>query len=138
MLKKRALVADAFAEIALAGYTFDMTPDELQTGLNRVEQMIGDWALLGLLFGYNLKGTGADLDDDAFTAPDAETIPYHGLIVSNAAVAIAGGFGKQVAPSTLADARRKYRNFLATHASIQPPSAVLDTGIMSSSQGRRY
>lgn len=140
MLKKRALVLDAFAEVALAGYTFDLTPDELQTGLQRLEQMAGDWVIIGLSFGYNLKGMpGADLDDDAFLGlTDEHAAPYLSLIVSNLAKALAGGFGKQCAPSTIETARRTYRNFLAVHASVQPPAATLDTGVVSSTQRRHW
>lgn len=142
-MKKRALVLDAFSEAAIAGYTFDLTADELQTGLQRLEQMVGDWAVLGLLFGFNVKGmSAADLDDEAFLpVPDGEADTshlYHSLIVTNLAKSIAGAFGKQCAPSTVEAARRTYRNFIATHSSVQPKGAALDTGIISSTQRRHW
>lgn len=138
-MKKRALVLDAFAEASIAGYTFDLTADELQTGLQRLEQMIGDWAMRGLLFGFNLQGMAtADLDDEAFLPvpagePDTPHL-YEALIVMNLAKSIAGAFGKQCAPSTIEAARRTFRNFLAAHASVQPKATGRDSGTLSSTQ----
>lgn len=143
-MKKRALVLDAFSEAAIAGYTFDLTADELQTGLQRLEQMIGDWALRGLLIGFNLQGMAtADLDDEAFLPapvgePDTSNLVYHGLIVTNLAKSIAGAFGKQCAPSTIEAARRTFRNFLAAHASVQPKATGRDAGTLSSTQRRTW
>lgn len=142
-MKKRALVLDAFAETALAGYTFDLTADELQTGLQRLERLIGDWAVRGLLFGFNLQGMAtADLDDEAFLpVPAGETDSshlYHELIVTNLAKSIAGAFGKQCAPSTIEAARRSFRNFLAAHASTQPKAGGRDPGTLSSTQRRTW
>ena len=56
---KRALVEQAFNEIALAGYVFDITPEELQACLNRLESMMATWSAQGLTLPYAFADDGS-------------------------------------------------------------------------------
>ena len=136
-MKKRQLVLDAFAEVALAGYAFDLTAEELQTGLQRLEQMVMEWSQHGIDIGYNTLGDAADLDNEVFlSAATDEAKKSVSAVVMNLAKRIAGGFGKQVAPSTLTAARESYRVLLAVAAknAAQSLATGRDTGVLSSTQ----
>ena len=44
---KRQFVAQAFEEIGLASYVFDLTPEQLQSALRRLDTMMAAWNALG-------------------------------------------------------------------------------------------
>lgn len=50
---KRVLVDMAYEECALAGYEFDVTPEELQSALRRLDALMGEWKVQGIDLGYN-------------------------------------------------------------------------------------
>ncbi len=103
MTTKRQLVTDAFAEIGLADYVFDIPTEQLQFGLRKLDAMMADWNGMGLRLGYAIPGDtgGGDLDTDA-GVPDRAWQ----AIVANLAVRIAPSMGKQLMPETKAAADR--------------------------------
>ena len=64
---KRQIVEAAYGEIALASYTFDLSADEIQSGIARIESMLRGWLNKGIDTGYVLPTTPAvsDPDDDS-------------------------------------------------------------------------
>ena len=62
---KRQLIADAFGELALASYDWDITPEEELAALRRLNTMLATWSTQGLQLGYhqNASATVADLDE---------------------------------------------------------------------------
>ena len=99
MIKKRFLVEQAYAELALAGYQFDLDPAEIQFGLQRLEFMIAEWSEaweldVGYLPASDLSEIDPD-DDSGLTAGKVRAIAL------NLAVEIAQNKGKQVSPLTL-------------------------------------
>jgi len=70
---KRQLVEQAFSECALNGWEYDITADEKDTALTRLDTLM--WELLGRGYdlGYNFPGVigGGDLDDAAGIPPQA-------------------------------------------------------------------
>jgi hypothetical protein len=40
---KREFVVQAFSEIGLASYVYDLQPEQLQTALNRLDSMLATW-----------------------------------------------------------------------------------------------
>lgn len=62
---KRQIVEMAYEECALAGYEFNVTPEELFTGLRRLDAMMAQWTAEGMGLNYNAPATfgGGDLED---------------------------------------------------------------------------
>jgi hypothetical protein len=50
---KRQLVDMAYEECALAGYEFDVSPEELQSALRRLDALMAEWKVQGIDIGYN-------------------------------------------------------------------------------------
>lgn len=105
MATKRQIVEGAFAELALAGYDFDLTPEELTTGLQRLDFMCARWAGEGITLGYAMADplVGSDLDDDSGLA-DAVLE----AVTANLALRLAALFGKTPAEFTKTTAKTGY------------------------------
>jgi hypothetical protein len=123
MTTKRQIVEDAFAELALAGNVFDLTPEELQTALVRLDRMLAYWESQGVVLGYAmpdpLLGSGLD---------DASGVPEGAVqtIVANLAVRMAGVWGKEVSQDTRNTAKQGLDALLG--AAVAPrPRALPDT-----------
>src|SRR5437868_8121035 len=60
---KEQLIDEAFAELRLAGYTFDIAPEEKQTALRRMDTMMATWEGRGIRVGYPLPSSpdGSDI-----------------------------------------------------------------------------
>ena len=50
---KQTLVNMAYEECALAGYEFDVSPEELQSALRRLDGLMAEWKVQGIDIGYN-------------------------------------------------------------------------------------
>ncbi|WP_052730358.1 packaged DNA stabilization gp4 family protein [Sphingomonas sp. SRS2] len=64
---KRAIVALAFQECRLNNYQFDLTPAELNAALQKLDNLMAEWAVTGRDLGYNYPisyGMG-DLEDES-------------------------------------------------------------------------
>jgi hypothetical protein len=87
-LTKGELVTAALGEFGISSYEFDITPEELASGVRRLNAMMAFWASKNLLLSY------ADSDDT-----DAESnIPGVALeaVITNLAIRLAPSYGKQV------------------------------------------
>ena len=115
MWTKRQLVEEAYAELALAGYVFDLQPEELQRGLRRLDAMMATWDGKSIRIGYRMPATPDDSDlDDESGIPDsaAETV------FLNLAIRLAPGGGKQISTDTRMSARQGYDTLL--YAAARP------------------
>ncbi|WP_443700165.1 packaged DNA stabilization gp4 family protein [Pseudomonas sp.] len=106
---KRQIVEAAYGEVALAAYTFDLSPDEIQAGLARIESMLRSWLTLGIDTGYVLPNTPAvsDPDDDS-----AMLDMYDEAVRTNGAIRIAPLFGKTVSAESRLAAALAYQAML--------------------------
>lgn len=99
---KREILADVFGELALAGYTFDINPEELQAALRKLDLMMATWSAQGINIGYafGLTPSGTDLDQDS-------GLPLFAVeaVVQGAAIRLAASKGKAVASSSKAVAK---------------------------------
>jgi hypothetical protein len=113
---KRELVEAAFAEIGLPVTTFNVGPDQLQRALGRLDDMMGTWDGKGIRLGYAMSSSadGSNLDDES-GIPDTA----FEAVITNLAIRIAPGRGKQVSPDTRATARAAYEGLLAR--AVYPP-----------------
>lgn len=114
MYTKRAIIEDAYAELALAGWVWDLQPEEIQWAVKRLDMMASRWAFKGIMIGY--PGSS----DPAGSNPDEE-LPVQDYaiepLVMNLAVTIAAGKGKQLQGRTLASAIQGYNDLIAEAAS---------------------
>lgn len=118
---KRQFITQAFEEIGLAAYVFDLTPEQLQSALRRMDAMVGGWNANGVRINYPLSSTpqSSNLDDDSGVPDFANEAIYLGL-----AVRLAPSFGKTVAPETKAFADMAYSN-MANQVAIPTPERQL-------------
>ena len=99
---KRQFIEASLTEIGLADYVFNLTANDLQTALRRLDSMMADWYERGILLGYPLppSPTESDLDENTGVPDRANE-----AIITNLAVKLAPSYGKQVSPQTLTAAR---------------------------------
>jgi len=102
---KRQLITEAFAEIGLADYVFDLQPEQLQRALRRLDTMIKQWEAKNILVGYPIPGSPEDslLDEETNLLQSAEE-----AVITNLAVRLAPAFGKQAMPETKVIAKNSY------------------------------
>ena len=123
---KQQLVEEAYAELALHGYVFDLDPEELQFALRRLDGMMGMWNGKGIRLGYPLPSSpdASNLDDDSNLPDYATEATYLSL-----AVRIAAGKGKQLTQQTLMLAKQAYDALLSRFA--MPPEQQLSSRLPS-------
>lgn len=113
---KQQLIEEAFSELALAGYVFDLSPEEMQTALRRLDSMLATWNGKGIRLGYPLPSSadGSNLDDDS-NLPDAAIE----AVYLNLAVRLAPSYGKQLSQDTRNSAKAAY-DVLMSRAAMPP------------------
>lgn len=113
---KQKIIEEAFGELALAGHVFDLSPDELQAALRRLDTMMATWQAKGIRLGYAFASdtVPSKLDDDSGIADSAVE-----AVFLNLAKRLAASYGKQLRPSTLATAKEAYDMLLGKAA--MPP-----------------
>lgn len=118
---KGQLVEAAFQELSLAeGDGFGITPAENARALARLDVMLATWDAKGVRLGYAFPSGPDDssLDTDS-GLPDSAVE----TVFLNLAKRMAPGFGKQLSPQTLQNAREGYDALLWVAA--QPPQQQL-------------
>lgn len=121
---KRQFVSAAFEEIGLAGYVFDLSPEQLESAMRRLDAMMADWNGKGIRLGYPLPGTPesselAELSEVPDSANEA--------IITNLALRLAPSYGKVVSAGTQAAARSAYSTILSRAA--MPPEQQLPNNL---------
>lgn len=110
---KRQYIEQAFSEIGLAGYVFDLSPEQLETALRQLDAMMMTWNGKGIQIGwpFSLSPGNSDLDTDTGNISWANEAIY-----LNLALRIAPGFGKAVMPETKINAKLAYDSVLSRAA----------------------
>lgn len=118
---KRQFITQAFEEIGLASYVFDLTPEQMDSALRRMDAMVAGWNANGVRLSYPLPSSPQNSDIDSETnVPDyANEAIYLGL-----AVRLGPSFGKTVAAETKAFADMAYSN-MANQCAIPTPERQL-------------
>lgn len=120
--KKRQFILEAYEELAMAGYEFDLTPEMMQAALRRLDSMMAQWeSAYGIDIGYPLPiPADSDLDDDT----DVE-MENNDAIMLNLAARLAAKHGKQLSQTTKAFARSAFQILLrATPTEMQMPGTM--------------
>jgi hypothetical protein len=130
---KRQLVEEAFAELALASFDFDLSPEELDAGLRRLDTMMSTWLSLGLQVGYSLATSrdDTDLDQDSGLQMNAVEAVYMAL-----ACRIAASKGKALPSHTLRNTKAAYDALILNVAKSQVQEQKLAAGTPRG-QGRK-
>lgn len=102
---KRQLVEQAYEEIGLAAYVYDLSPEQLQSAMRRMDSMVSTWMTKGILLGYPVpvNPQNADLDESS-NIPDTAV----DAVYQNLAIRLAPGMGKQVSLELKALAKASY------------------------------
>jgi hypothetical protein len=135
---KEELIVEAFAEIGIASYQFDVSPEERQTALRRLDTMMATWEGLGIRMGYRFASTPRTskiADPSGITDAAAETVYL------NLAIRLAPGFGKTPSHDTKVSARAGYNALLIIAAQPQqqqfPSTLPLGAGNKATRRGEQ-
>lgn len=85
---KRQFVEQAFDELGLASYDFDLQPEQLNSALIKLDAMMATWNALAIKINYPLFAE-SDMDDDTGVLDAANEAIY-----LNLALRLAGSLGK--------------------------------------------
>jgi hypothetical protein len=107
---KRQFISQAFHEIGLASYVFDLSPEQLNTALLSLDSMMASWNAKGIRVGYPLSSNpeSADIASDT-GVPDAA----NEAIYLNLALRLAPAYGKTVSPDTKFSAMVAYQGLIS-------------------------
>lgn len=129
---KRQFVTQAFEEIGLAAYVFDLTPEQLESALRRLDSMMASWNAKGVRLGYPIPSSPQDSNlDEETNVPDSA----NEAIYLNLSIRLAPGFGKVVSTEAKSVAKMSYDTLLSRAAF--PPEMQLP-GTMPSGAGNKY
>lgn len=110
---KRQFINQAFEEVGLAAYVFDLTPEQLQSAMYRLDSMMAAWNAKGIRLGYPVPSSPEAGDLDTGTnVPDSA----NEAIYLNLGVRLAPGFGKTVSNDTKSSAKQAYDTLLSRAA----------------------
>lgn len=113
---KRQLIEMALEEIGLAPTTFNLSAEQFESGLRRLDAMMATWNSKGVRLSYPLPSSQADsgLNQES-------NIPDRAIeaVYQNLAVKLAPIFGKAVAPELRSDAAASYNNIIRSNIDMK-------------------
>ena len=129
---KREIIDQAFEEIGLASYTFDLQPEQLESALRRLDGMMAMWNGKGIRLGYPLPSAPSESN-----LADDTGVPDRAIeaMILNLAIRLAPGLGKAPSPDTKMVAKAAYRQLLA--ASCSPIEQQLDSSSVPAGAGNK-
>ena len=106
---KRQFIEQAFEELGLASYVFDLTPEQLESARRRLDAMMAGWNANGIRIGYPIPSSpdDGDIDDDSGVPDFANEAIY-----TNLAARLAPTLGKVLAPETKQFADMSYNSLM--------------------------
>lgn len=110
---KGDLVNSALEEIGIAEYEFDISPEQRQSAIRKLDMMMAEWGARGIRLSYPVTKSRTPDPDQETEVPD-----WAGeAIVTNLAIKLAPSYGKQVSMGTMAAATRTYTTVCGVFAS---------------------
>jgi len=118
---KRQFVQEAYSEMGMADYVFDLTPEQMQSCVRRLDAMMAMWSGRGIKINYPIATEPENVNlDDETDVPDYA----NEAIILNLAIKMAPGSGKTLSPDTKAsakDALNTVLNYAAKPIEMQYP-----------------
>ena len=130
---KRQFIEAAYEEIGLASFNYQLTPEEEQFALKRLDAMLAEWNGRGIRLGFPISGNpdDADLDEDTGVKDSANEAIILGL-----AIKIAPTYGRQVSRETKAGANKSYNTLV--NLSAQPIEMSLPRTMPAGAGNKRW
>lgn len=120
----------ALEEIGIASYEFDITPEQRQSVIRRLDAMLATWSIKGIALSFPISK-----EEDASPTEDSNIPDWTWEAVAlNLAIRIAPSYGKTVSPDTKVAAREGYRAMCRVFSSpkeMQFPSMPKGAGYKS-------
>ena len=114
---KLELVKAALGEIGLSDYAFDISTDQLDQGLARLDAMMAEWNGRGIRLGYPIASSPGAID----SATDSRIPDYaYEPVITNLAVRLAPSIGKSASVETRITATRGMNTLFAKSARPRP------------------
>ena len=99
---KKQFVQAALEEIGLAAHIFDASPEEIESGVRRLDAMIGQWNARGIRLGYPMPDSPENtVIDQKTSVPDST----NDAVITGLAVRLAPSYGKALARETKVNAK---------------------------------
>lgn len=112
-MTKGELVQSALNEIGIADYEFDISAEELESGVRRLDSMMAMWSSKGVILSYPLGGDSESSDES--NIPDTAWE----AVVTNLALRLAPSYGKAVAQELKKTAKESYNVLLGLSVSTK-------------------
>jgi hypothetical protein len=110
---KGELASSALEEIGIAEYEFDISPEQRQSVIRRMDMMMAEWAAKNILLAYPLTKSQTPDPDEEANIPD-----WAGeAVVTNLAIRIAPSYGKNVSMDTKAVAKNAWNTICGVFSS---------------------
>jgi hypothetical protein len=94
---KLYILNEAFDEIGLADYIFNIQPNELMAALRKLDALVASWEAEGLSIGWVFSADPSNSDpNNPITVPDAALLP----LATCTAIRLAPSYGKTISPET--------------------------------------
>lgn len=103
-------MTQAFDEIGYASYVYDLSAEQLQSALRRLDAMMATWNGRGIRLGYPLPASPSDSDlDEATDVPDSA----NEAVYANLAIRVAPSIGKTAGQELKTAAKLAYDQLLS-------------------------
>lgn len=110
---KRQLISSAYEAVGLAGYVFDLQPEQFESAMRTMDAMLAAWNAKGIRLGYPIPASPEDSNlDDESSIPDAA----NEAVTLNLGLRLAAGLGKTVSVETKHLAKLAYDTLLSRAA----------------------
>jgi hypothetical protein len=121
---KREYILQAYEEIGLAAYVYDLTPEQQNSALRRLDAMMATWDANGINVGWMMPSTPDSSDIDFKTnVPDVA----NEAIYTNLAVRLSAAFGKVPSAELKLLAGSSYKTLLLFVTKDIPQRQMPDT-----------
>ena len=131
MYTKRYFVTKAFEELGYAEYVFDLSPEQLNGALQKLDGQMAAWDSKGVRVGWPIPGSagGSSLDQETPT-PDAALE----AVYLNLAIRLGPSIGKEVSADTKNNAKQAYEQLMSLCAM---PGVMVFPNTMPSGAGNK-
>ena len=134
MATKRDLIDEAYELMGLGGYEFDLSPEQINLALRRLNQLCGEWDSTGVRIAFNSSG---GLNDDSGISINSQY-----AVTSNLAIRLCPTIGRSVNPSLMIEAKKAYLALLNANTQIDqyqyPSTLPLGRGNRRRTRGQQY